>query len=186
MILEDIFNQLSAHMIEGLMFHSQLSDYFGFIGLKGEQQCHKYHYFEENANYRKLCEYYLHHYNKLISELPFNNPKVIPESWYKYTRYDMNSTTRKNAIQCGIDKWVNWEKDTKSTYEAMYHELIALGEISAAQEIKKYVCDVDAELADAMQLDIEFRALDYDIYTIMDFQEEKYQKYNNKLKEIQL
>ena len=35
MTVEEIFSDLSKHMIEGLMAHSQLSDYFGFLGLEG-------------------------------------------------------------------------------------------------------------------------------------------------------
>ena len=62
MTVEEIFSQLAAHMVEGLMIHSQMSDYFGFLGLKGYQECHKYHYFAENANYRAISKYYLLHY----------------------------------------------------------------------------------------------------------------------------
>ena len=29
MTVEEIFSQLAAHMIEGLMVHSQMSDYYG-------------------------------------------------------------------------------------------------------------------------------------------------------------
>ena len=186
MTVEEIFSQLAAHMIEGLMIHSQMSDYFGFLGLKGYQECHKYHYFAENANYRAISKYYLHHYNKLIPEMPFNNPSVIPESWYKYSRQDVNSTTRKNAIQVGFEKWINWEKDTKQLYEHMYQELIAGGEVAAAEELAKYICDVDKELAKACQKKLELEAIDYDATLIMDKQEEKYKKYKKKLKEIDL
>lgn len=186
MTVEEVFSQLAAHMIEGLMVHSQMSDYFGFLGLEGYQECHKYHYFEENANYRKLNKYYLYHYNKLISEIPFNNPNVIPESWYKYTRQDVNATTRKNAIQSGMDRWVQWETETKTLYEHMYNELIAEGEVAAAEELSKYIYDVDEELADAIQKDLELKAIDFDITLIMDKQKDKYKEYKKKLKEIDL
>ena len=186
MTIEEIFSQMAAHMIEGLMVHSQMSDYFGFLGLKGYQECHKYHYFEENANFRRLSKYYLEHYNKLVLEMPFNNPKVIPESWFKYSRQDVNPTTRKNAIQSGIERWVTWEKETKALYEHMYQELIALNEIAAAKEVACYICDVSEELAKAIQKELELKAIDFDIDVIMDKQEEKYKKYKKKLKEIDL
>ena len=72
MTVDQIFSEVSAHMIEGLMIHSQLSDYFNFLGLKGYAKCHKYHFFEESCNYKKLSWYYLTHYNKIIAEKPFN------------------------------------------------------------------------------------------------------------------
>jgi hypothetical protein len=185
MTVESIFSELAAHMIEGLMVHSQMSDYYGFLGLKGYQECHKYHYFEENINFRKLSAYYLHHYNKIIPEIPFENPSVIPESWYKYNRQDVNASTRKNAIQTGMEKWISWEKETKELYQRMYKELIALNEIAGAEELAKYITDVDKELSAAAQKELELKAIDYDICLIIDKQEEKYKKYKHKLKELE-
>lgn len=184
MTIDEIFSALGEHMIEGLMVHSQLSDYFGFIGLDGYQECHKYHYFEENSNYKKLGNYYLHHYNKIITETPFKNPSVVPESWYQYTRHDVNSTTRKNAIQVGITKWVEWEQETKKLYEQLYQELINLNEIASAKEVCKYIEDVDKELAKACQKHIELAAIDFNIEDIIQEQEDYKKKYKKKLKEI--
>ena len=155
MTVEEIFSQIAAHMIEGLMVHSQLSDYYGFLGLKGYQECHKYHYFAENANYKKIANYYLKHYDKLVLDMPFKNPDVIPESWFKYSRHDVNDVTRKTAIQAGIEKWVNWEKQTKKLYEYYYQELMKLNEVAAAIELRKYIKDVDNELATATQKHLE-------------------------------
>lgn len=184
MTVDEIFSALSEHMIEGLMIHSQFSDYFGFLGLDGYQMCHKYHYFEENNNYKKLSNYYLHHYNKIIKETPFKNPEIIPSSWYQYTRHDVNTTTRKNAIQAAMERWVNWERDTKKLYEELYQELIKLNEIASANEICKYIKDVDDELAKACQKHIELIADDYDISDIIVEQEQLVKRYKKKLKEI--
>jgi len=186
MTIDEIFSILNEHMIEGLMTHSQLSDYFGFLGLDGYQMCHKYHYFEENCNYKKLGDYYLHHYNKIIIEKPFKNPSVIPENWYQYSRQDVNPNTRKNAIQVGMDKWVKWEQDTKKLYEALYQEAMKINEVSAAQEIKKYVIDVDEELAYACQRNLELNAMEYSVVDIILQQEDIKQKYQEKLEDLEL
>jgi len=184
MTIEEIFSNISQHMIEGLMVHSQLSDYFAFIGLDGYQECHKYHYFEENSNYKKICDYYLHHYNKLILDLPFKNPAVIPTNWYQYNRQDVSAQTRKTAVQLAFETWVNWEKDTKKLYERLYQELINLNEIASAKEISKYIIDVDGELKEAYQEHLELSAIDYDILNIMQEQKDIKKKYHKKLKEI--
>ena len=186
MTIDEIFSQLSAHMVEGLMTHSQLSDYFGFLGLEGYQMCHRYHYFEENSNYRKLSMYYLQHYDRLIKEQSVPRPSLIPDSWYQYTRHDVNIPTRKSAIQIGFEKWVNWEKSTKKLYESLYQELVQLGEISAAKELAKYIQDVDYELAKAYQKHLELAAMDYDITQVVAEQEKKKKEYKKKMKEIEL
>lgn len=186
MTVEEIFSQLAAHMIKGLMIHSQMSDYFGFLGLKGYQECHKYHYFEENANYRAINKYYLYHYNKLIPETRIDNPNIIPDSWYRYTRQDVNSTTRKNAIENGFNEWINWEKDTKKLYEQMYNELLSIGEVCAAYQIGKCIDDVDNELAYAEQKVLELKSIDYDIGIIIEEQKQVEKECKKKLKEIEL
>ena len=186
MTIDEIFNQLSNHMVEGLMFHSQLSDYFGFLGLKGYQICHKYRYFDENKNYRKISSYYLCHYDKLIPNTPIKNPNLIPTSWYQYTRHDVDIQTRKNAIQAGIEKWVNWESATKKLYESLYGELIKIGEVSAAKELSSYIRDVDFELAEAYQEHLNLVAIDFDISDIIQEQDKIEKKCKKMLKEIKL
>ena len=186
MTLEEIFSLVAEHMVEGLMFHSQMSDYYNFLGLKGYAECHKYHYFEENSNYRKLCEYYMTRFNKLIPERSFKNPNVIPENWYQFMRQDVDAAVRKAALKAGIDNWVKWEKDTKKLYETYYKELIALNEVAAALELRSYIIDVDEELATAQEKDIYLKAIDFDIFEVTSVQEKKHKYYKKKLKEIEL
>lgn len=186
MTVEEIFNSLSSHMLEGLMIHSQLSDYYGFLGLEGYQECHKYHYYEEDANYKKLIDYYLHHYDKLISNPSFVNPNIIPESWFGHSRFDVNMETRRSAIEAGMIKWIDWEIDTKRLYSQLYQELISLNEIAAAIELANYIKDVDYELADAMNKNLELKETNYDITVIIEEQKKEYKKYKKKIKEINL
>ncbi len=35
MTIEEIFSEISKHMIEGIMIHAQMADYYNFLGLKG-------------------------------------------------------------------------------------------------------------------------------------------------------
>ena len=186
MTVDEIFSLIAEHMVEGLMTHAQLADYYNFLGLKGYQKCHEYHYFCENANFRKITHYYITHYNKLVMDRPFQNSNVISEDWYQYSRSQVDAPVRKSAIEFGIKKWVSWEKQTKKVYQQYYNELITLGEIAAAHELEKYIVDVDKELADAEQKLLNLKAIDYNISDIMNVQEEKYQKYKKKLKEIKL
>ena len=133
-----------------------------------------------------MCDYYLKHFNKLPWELPFNNPNVIPERWYKYHRQDIDSATKKVGLQQGFDRWVAWEKDTKELYQTFYQNLVSLGEIAAALEVKKYLEDVDCELAKAEQKRIELQAIDYNVPDVMLDQEKIKRKYKKKLREMEL
>ena len=168
------------------MFHSQLSNYFGFLGLDGYEKCHLYHFYCENINYQDLNDYYLHHFNKIIMDKPFKNPAVIPANWYQYSRTDVSSTTRKSSIQAGFEKWVAWEKETKTLYQSIYQELVKLNEIGAAEKIAEYVRDVDDELAAANQKYLELMANDFDMSDIIMEQAKDKKKYQERLKELEL
>lgn len=186
MTVEEIFGQLIAHATEGLMVHAQMAEYYDFLGLKGYAECHTYHYFLESSNYKCMCEYYIGHYDKLPMDIAVTNPKIIPDSWYKYMRKDVDAATRKSAIMTGIEKWVSWERNTKKLYEHMYQELINIGEIAGAMEVKKYIEDVDEELASAQYVYLKKKAIDYNISDIVMEQDELCKRYKKKLKEIEV
>ena len=186
MTIDEIFSHLSEHMVEGLMIHSQMSNYYNFLGLDGYKECHKYHYYSENKNYAEVCDYYLKHYNKIPMELPFNNPNVIPENWYRYKRQDVDPSIVKAGLQQGFDRWILWEKDTKATYQSFYQELCNLGEVAAAIEVKKYIKDVDDELAHAEQEQLKLKAIDYNLSDVMMMQDDIKKKYKKKLREMEL
>ena len=41
---------------------------------------------------------------------------IIPDSWYKYTSMDVDASTKRNAIKDLTEKWINWERETKTLY----------------------------------------------------------------------
>lgn len=186
MTVEEIFSLVAGHMVEGLMTHAQLADLYNFLGLKGIQKCHEYHYYCENKNFRDITDYYLTHYNKLIKDQPFKNPKIIPENWIQFNRFQVDENTRKTYIQHGLQKWVDWERETKSLYQEYYQDLMQNGSAAAAFILLEYIKDVDNELADAEQKLLFCSSINFDIHDIALSQEDEYQKYKKKIKEIKL
>ena len=158
MVAEEVFSRLKAHALEGMVFHDEMVRYYGFLNLDEWKYEHKHHYEDETRGYHELCDYYINHYNMLIPHTPMNRPDVIPDSWYRYARQDVDTGTRRNAIEVGARKWVEWERQTKQVYQEAWKELIDIGEVAAAHFIAKYVCAVDDELKCAkkkyMTLDI--------------------------------
>lgn len=96
---EEIFSTILTRMIKGLMVHEQFTNYYDFLGLQGYKRCHEYHYLEENQEYRKLIHYYIKKYNKLVPETSFDNPQIIPDSWYRYTRQEVDLKTKQQAVK---------------------------------------------------------------------------------------
>jgi len=95
MTVEEIFDKLSAHMEEGVMYHYEMARAYDFLGFWGFSKCQLSHCFEEKNNLCCLSHYYATHYFKLLSFTNIDTPKVIPDTWYKYTTYAVDASTKK-------------------------------------------------------------------------------------------
>lgn len=174
---EQIFAKIIQHMIKGLMVHEQMADYYDFLNLQGYKRCHEYHCIVEACNYRKTCRFFINYYNKLVPELPVENPKVIPANWTGYTRQDVDMSTKRNAVKKGIEMWCDWEKETKQLYEKSYKELMEIGDIKAAKFVEELICDVTHELKKIYRYSLNLKAVDYDIVYIVESQDKQHKKF---------
>lgn len=184
MTVPEIFKEISAHMIYGIMFHAQQADMYDFLNLRGYKRMSEYHLFCEMKYMRKLHRYYLNHFNKLIEEAEVENPNVIPMSWYGYSRQDVDTNTKRTSVRTGIESWVDWEINTKEMYQDMYKELMEAGEVAAAKMISCFVHDVDKELKSAQRQHINLKGVDYSISYILSEQDRIHDCYKAKMKEI--
>ena len=66
----------------------------------------------------------------------------------------------------------------------MYQELMKIDEVAAAAEMKKLVDDVTDELKHAEQYHLNKKAVDYDMTVIIEEQQCKKDKYDNKIREM--
>ena len=182
MTIEEIFQKLANHMAEGVLFHDTMSKIYEFLGFYGFMKEHEYRHLEEDKEYRKLVHYYATRYFKLINTNEVPQSKLIPETWYKYTAFAMDTNTKRAAVKDLMSKWINWEKETKKLYEEMFQELTNLKEVSAAIFIEKYIKDVDKELSQAEKSYIKFETINYDIIMLIDWQDDIEKKFKHKLK----
>ena len=180
MTVEEIYKEIAHHMVNGMMFHDEMANYYDFLGLKGYKRCHEYHFIEETCNYRKICRYYINHHNKLIPEAEHDYVSVIPSTWYMHTRDDVDEGTKKSAVKTGMTKWVEWERKTKQKYEQAYTHLLELGEIASACRVHECICDVDCELKKAERYLLNCEALGYDMVWVISEQEHLHNKYKEK------
>ena len=181
MTIDEVFSKLATHMIEGLMFHDEVSICYDFIGLQAYAKEHSEHYMEESKGYRSLLHYYASHYHKLLKKESVPSPKLIPESWYKYTTIDVDPNTKRNAIKELMTKWIEWEKSTKLLYQSMRQLLTSINEVAAALELDKYILDVTNELEYAEKKLIKLNSINYDLVEIESWQQPMSKKYKKKL-----
>lgn len=174
MTVEEIFTELSAHMIQGLMFHDQMNSYYLFLGLNKYACDHEWHYREESESYLRLKQHYFRYHNKLIKDKEIDaDLEVIPRSWYNYERKDVDISTKRNAVKEGYEKWIKWEISTKELYQKAYKDLVFLGEVVDAQMVNELLSKVTEELACAQEEYLNKNMLDFNISTIVADQKEE-------------
>lgn len=182
MTIQEIFNTLATHMIEGVMYHDEMAHAYDFLGLYGFAMCHNYHHIEETTSYIKLSTWYSKHEHKLLNLNQIPQPNLIPSNWYKYTTMAVDINTKREAVKTLMTKWVEWERTTKKLYQDMKQELCAINEVAAAQFVDCLITDVDEELIHAEKKFIQLETLGYDIITIIEWQEPLKNKYKKKIR----
>lgn len=167
----EIFTKIINRMVEGVMTHEELANYYQFLGLPAYSKCHEKHFFQENKSYRKIYNYYIKTYNSLIQNVNVVIPEVIPTSWYQYTRQDVDMKTKQTAVKQGLDMWLSWEIGTYELYQNLYQELIKINKINDAEMVKSLITDVKEEIDQIQQYKLNKIATNYDMVYIIEEQQ---------------
>lgn len=170
MTVEEVFEKLCNHMRAGVQFHEDMTNAYYFLGLYGYAAVQHEQYEEELHAYNKLTKYYMTHYFRLIKIDNTQEYNIIPETWYKYSSQSVDDSTKRAAIKELMNKWANWEKDTKKLYEEMYFELTNLREVDAALKVQKLIKNVSKELSEVQKYILYLEAIGYDLIQIVDWQ----------------
>lgn len=180
----EVFNEISKRMVQGLMFHEQMADYFDFLNLHGFKRWHENRYIEESCNMRGIHRYAINHCNKLVYDGEIKGTQYIPTSWYNYTRTDVDASTRKQAVKEAFEKWYSWEKETKELYEKLFKKLTDSNKIADANKVNEIIKAVDMELKQVLRKMLEYKAVDYDMAYILYQQPELHEKYEKEMEEV--
>lgn len=179
---EEIYSELSAHFIKGMMAHDQFSDMYDFLSLRGYKRFHEYQFKKDSCAYKKIHRFYINHYNRLIIEKEVSDPALIPASWYRYIRQEVDASTKKSAVKTAIEKWIDWEKDTKTKLTTAYKGLIDADDVCGAEMVKELLYDVSHELKMAERKKLDLEAMDYSLAYIIGEQTHIHDKYKRKMK----
>lgn len=152
----EIFAEISSTMVEGMMFHHDMCDYFTFLGMPDMANLHEERFRAESEGMMDIHRYYIEHYNMLVSQSKVDSSSHLPTSWYGATRFKVDNGTRKSAVQQAMEKWIEWERKVKKKYESHYKELMEMDEVASACKVKCLVMDVSDELKHAENLYLKF------------------------------
>lgn len=187
---DDIFWEIDRRFIKALMFHSEMSYLFSFIGLHGFKRLHQYQYFSESYERDKLHHFYLDHVNKLIQTYKGDKDtytkgvEVIPKDWAKYSRMDISNGVVSKSVKQAFDQYKEWEEETKCLYESCSLLLAEKGELCLSNYVSDMAEDVSKELKKIYRIIEELNVSEYDWMYILSMQKHLHDEYKCKLKEI--
>lgn len=182
MTVSEIFTKISSHLVESMMLHDRMADYYDFLGLMGFKRIHEYLFLKSAVEMRGVHRYYINHSNMLLPDGNVGPNWNIPESWMNHYRSDVKFDTKRNAVKSGTDKWCEWEHETKHLYEMCYRELCDTSEIAAACKIKELISGADMTAKCADRMCVRLKGMDYDMPTITIMQDEIHSEYDEKTK----
>lgn len=163
------FDKIYQHMMKGVVFHTQLSEYYGFLNLTKYSDFHAHQAKEEFATLIRFQTWHMNHYGKLIPQTTPTVESIIPKDWYSHVRTDVDKATVRQGVQNGHTLWADWQKQTKKLYEDSIKQ--AETEVDKI-EIRKLLEEVCEELAFAKRKHLSLKNCDYDICQIIQENEE--------------
>ena len=180
----ETFNEISQRMIKGIMYHEQWADLFDFLNFRGFKRQQEYRFLKENAELRGVHRYTINHCNKLINDKTIDSVKEIPETWYNYTKLDVDNNIRKQYVKDIFKKWHTWETETKKFYEEKFKQLTDNGRIASANKVNELIKNVDKELKCLTRQVLEYQSVDWDLEYLMWQQDCIHDEYEEKEKQI--
>lgn len=182
----EIYAEVDRHMTAALMFHSEMSDYFNFLGLHGFKRAHELQYFEESIWKRKLHKKVLDLHNKLIPIRGHEKPEVIPVEWYGYTRLDVDDNILAKFVRQAVKQYKEWEEKTKTFYESVCCVFLEKGWLADYNLMMCYLDNVQHELKKIYRLCEELNGTGYDVLYIVEIQKRIHDDCKTQMKKLKI
>lgn len=116
----------------------------------------------------------------------YNYNQVIPQNWYKYTRYDVDANTKRNAVRDGFKKWLDYEKDTKQFLTDMAKKLEQADDRESARKLDYLIDHVEKEVETAEEKMMALENSGYDMNYILQQQDHLKAKYADKIRKLNM
>ena len=181
---EEAYGIINNRQITALMFHDSMADMFDFLGLKGFKRMHEYQYLVESVEHRAIKRYYLNHHGKMLPESKVSSISVVPADWYKYNRMDVTISIRKQAVQTALEKYLDWETETKAVYSKVASYLMEWNKVADFNRVNTLLMDVDRELKALERLCLQLQSVDYDPVYMDSIQCKYHDRYKKMAKKI--
>lgn len=177
MMCVERLGKVASQALNGVMFHTDMTDLFDFLALKGFYLWQKHQLDEEleNLNYIKHYAFTKHHMFLKI-ENANDLPKVIPSSWLEHSALEATAAEVASSVKTALETYWNYECKVAD-------EIKALAEGAEGTDknlICEYHTEVCKEITHLEQMIMSLKATNFDSLHIQMMSKELYDKYKNK------
>lgn len=182
--IEEIYDTVGERMCLATDFHSQLADFFCFLGLQGFKRMCEYQYMKECAGLRKVHRRYIDHHHRVIPPdsgvYAGEKPDIIPDEWTRYTTQDIDDSVIPKFVRMALTKYYKWEMETKEILTEQCERLMAMNAYADYEYLKELLQDVEKEIKKVMRLYERLNGTGYDVTAIHGMQDTYHEKYKKK------
>lgn len=159
------YDEIYMRMRKAEIFHSEMADIFMFLGFIDWHKLHVRQFKEETKEQRRFKEAIMRHYGELVIQK--NNLAEDDKLWF-VGYYEKENTAV--ALKKLWDRYLEYEKETCTTYEYLLSESLKNNDMKAFSLIKPLLVDVLAEIKKIKSIINILEAIGYDVQTIISMQ----------------
>lgn len=178
--IEELYDMINERMCMAMEFHSQLADYFCFLGLQGFKRMSEYQFMKECEAKRKMHRRYIDHHHRILPVRQVEMVQLIPSEWSRYTTEDIDDSVIPRFVKAILKEWYEWEKETKEIYEEICDQFQGLGKHADCEFVKDLITDAEKECKKIMRLYEKLNGTGYDAGQIHQMQDKYHEKYKKK------
>lgn len=178
--MEELYAMVDECMCRGLEFHSQLADFFCFLGLQGFKRMAEYQFMKECAEKRKMHRRYIDMHCRVLPVQQIEPVQLIPKEWSRYTTEDVDESVIPKYVKMGLKEWHEWEKEYKAVLEDVCDQMQRIGAHADCEYIKELVTGAEKECKKIMRLSEKLNGTGYDAKAVHQMQDKYHEKYKKK------
>lgn len=138
----NIASKIYNRQIEAIMFHESLIDLFNLLKLDGFVEWQEEVLEDEMDLMHKFKKQYAKHLKGTVDKPKFNEStdSALPKEWQGKQNVTIDAKNMSMGIRYGLNKYIEWEKETMSIYKDAMSQIEKDGEFDELASFLKMLC----------------------------------------------
>lgn len=163
----DVMGSVSDRLVGGLMFHSEHADLCRWLGIDWLADLHEEGFLHDSSCLRRMRRLALRHTGCMVPEGRQERGHAL-DAFRGTQRWCVKMDVRETALCDAMHDWCDWEDGTVTVLTSAVNRLESCGELLLADKVRAVAKDTSRELAEARDLMVEMKAVDWDMTHVLE------------------